>query len=379
MKKKNKIFYILIIALFLFLPLNVDAKIILVAGHGEGGSQVTSARAEIDGKVYHEAVYTRRSVEIIAEELARLGIDYEIANTKLNDYYWSMNEKECNSCGTAGTCCGYKNILTTAPAVNQIIKDNYNSSTKNDIDFVLEIHLNAGGGDYTLAYLHKGAVSRLETNAQKFVDAIGGHLNISAYTREGYFTESNGNQRPLTTLTYFESQGIDAYLIELVFMDNKTQFKDYLDNEKSINKKIAQAAAKLVSGNNDTDSDDTDDTDSSELVDPKEIELPNLEMEEKVTCESVFYDDNGDFNEFGQLLQDVFTFIKVAAPILLIALSSLDYIKAITSKDADELKKANERFIKRLVAAVVLFLLPFILDLTFELFGVYDMQTCGIR
>jgi len=104
---------------------------------------------------------------------------------------------------------------------------------------------------------------------------------------------------------------------------------------------------------------------------------PNLNLED-ITCESIFYDGD-EFNDFGQLLQDIFLFIKVLAPILLIALSSLDYIKAIASKDADELKKANERFIKRLIAAVALFLLPFILDFVFDIFGVYDMQTCGIK
>jgi len=119
-----------------------------------------------------------------------------------------------------------------------------------------------------------------------------------------------------------------------------------------------------------------DDETAAEITGP--LIPPDLNLED-ITCESLFYDNNGNFNDFGKLLQDLFLLIKVLAPILLIGLSSLDYIKAITSKDADELKKANDRFVKRLIAAVALFLLPFILDFVFDIFGVYDMQTCGIK
>jgi len=98
----------------------------------------------------------------------------------------------------------------------------------------------------------------------------------------------------------------------------------------------------------------------------------------EVTCHSVFKDEDGNFNTLGQALQDVFSLIKFAAPILVIVLSTMDYIKAITSHDAEDLKKANGKFVKRLVIGILIFLLPYLLDFIFEIFGVYDIQTCGI-
>lgn len=97
----------------------------------------------------------------------------------------------------------------------------------------------------------------------------------------------------------------------------------------------------------------------------------------EVSCNSLFMKD-GAYNSLYYVLQDAFTLIKFAAPILVIVLSSMDYIKAITSHDAEGLKKANTKFIKRLVIGVLIFLLPFLLDLVFEAFGLYDLSTCGI-
>lgn len=96
-------------------------------------------------------------------------------------------------------------------------------------------------------------------------------------------------------------------------------------------------------------------------------------------CETIFKNSDGSFNEFGQFMQDLFTLMKFAAPVLVIALSTVDYAKALSAQNADEMKKAHGRFIKRLVCGVAVFLLPFLLDLLFDIFGLYGLDTCGIR
>lgn len=106
------------------------------------------------------------------------------------------------------------------------------------------------------------------------------------------------------------------------------------------------------------------------------LELEPIESE-AINCESIFK-SNGEYNSLYYALQDAFNVIKFAAPILVVVLSTIDYVKAITSHDAEGLKKANEKFIKRLVIGILIFLLPFILDFLFEMFGVYDLETCGI-
>lgn len=96
-------------------------------------------------------------------------------------------------------------------------------------------------------------------------------------------------------------------------------------------------------------------------------------------CETIFKKSDGSFNELGQFVQDLFTLIKFAAPVLVIAFSTVDYAKALSAQNADDMKKAHIKFTKRLACGVAVFLLPFILDLLFEIFGLYGLGTCGVR
>lgn len=69
------------------------------------------------------------------------------------------------------------------------------------------------------------------------------------------------------------------------------------------------------------------------------------------------------------MLQTALNIIKVAGPILAIALGMIDFAKVIVSGDADkELKQAGQRFLKRIIAAAVLLLLPIILSFLMNIF-----------
>jgi len=96
------------------------------------------------------------------------------------------------------------------------------------------------------------------------------------------------------------------------------------------------------------------------------------------TCHALLATNDGELNDFGEFLQGLFTLIKIAAPVLVIALSTIDYIKALTASNADEMKKVTQRTIKRVVVGLIVFFLPFLLDVLFHLFGLYDIGTCGI-
>ena len=54
--------------------------------------------------------------------------------------------------------------------------------------------------------------------------------------------------------------------------------------------------------------------------------------------------------------------IKIAGPILAIALGALDFVKVIASGEADkEMKTAGKRLLRRFIAAILLFIIPIIL------------------
>ena len=64
-------------------------------------------------------------------------------------------------------------------------------------------------------------------------------------------------------------------------------------------------------------------------------------------------------------------FIKYIALILVIVLGTIDFIKAAGSGEPDAMKKAGQTFMKRVVAVIILFLLPMIIDLILRLINLY--------
>ena len=112
-------------------------------------------------------------------------------------------------------------------------------------------------------------------------------------------------------------------------------------------------------------------------VDIKEIQIDWHQFEnEHISCETIFIDEDGEPNTLGEAVNDIFTLMKVAAPVLTIALSTMEYIKAIANSNAEEMKKTNKRTIKRIVIGLVLFFLPDLLNLLFKIFGLYGIGVC---
>lgn len=62
--------------------------------------------------------------------------------------------------------------------------------------------------------------------------------------------------------------------------------------------------------------------------------------------------------------------VRYAVPVLLIILSILDYIKALATDDENEMKKVTGRFVRRLIAAALIFIIPFILDFVLRIFNI---------
>lgn len=68
--------------------------------------------------------------------------------------------------------------------------------------------------------------------------------------------------------------------------------------------------------------------------------------------------------------------LKIAIPIILIAVGSFDLVKAVTAQKDDDVKKAATSLAKKAVAAVAVFLIPTIVGLLFGLVGGNAYQDC---
>ena len=87
-------------------------------------------------------------------------------------------------------------------------------------------------------------------------------------------------------------------------------------------------------------------------------------------CKEVVGSNIADF------IIDLFDMIKWVALAVGIALSMLDFFKAITGGKDDALIKTAQKFAKRLIAIVILFILPPLLNWLLEISGVPHGGTC---
>lgn len=66
-------------------------------------------------------------------------------------------------------------------------------------------------------------------------------------------------------------------------------------------------------------------------------------------------------------ITDTLNLVKYVALALVIVLGALDFIKAAASGEADQMKKSGQDFLKRVIAVVILFLVPVIVEMIINL------------
>ena len=78
------------------------------------------------------------------------------------------------------------------------------------------------------------------------------------------------------------------------------------------------------------------------------------------------------FKFIGNLLKVAF----IVVPILLIVLGSIDFMKAVVAGKEDDIKKAQSVFVKRIIAAVIVFLIPLIVNIIMGILPGADGSNC---
>lgn len=88
--------------------------------------------------------------------------------------------------------------------------------------------------------------------------------------------------------------------------------------------------------------------------------------DENVDCSSLFDSKNGEYS-IRELVNEILQYPRIIVPILVILLGMLDLAKAVIASKEDEMKKAQQKFIKRVVIGVVIFFVPLIVNLVMDL------------
>ena len=111
----------------------------------------------------------------------------------------------------------------------------------------------------------------------------------------------------------------------------------------------------------------------------KEKNTNKKETEEIKECQSILGDVNNE-EDVAWLLQKLLNYMKILGPTIAIVLGSLDFTKAIISSDEENMKKSQKRFVYRLIAAVLLFFIPLLVEILLGLFNITTNNSiCGLK
>ena len=106
----------------------------------------------------------------------------------------------------------------------------------------------------------------------------------------------------------------------------------------------------------------------------------NLEVRHSLAdCGDSLLGNPNDENSVAWLLQTLLNYIKVIGPVLVIVLSSVDFLKVIVKSDDDAMAAATKKLGYRLILAALLFFIPTIVTAILQLFGITSDSTCGIQ
>ena len=81
--------------------------------------------------------------------------------------------------------------------------------------------------------------------------------------------------------------------------------------------------------------------------------------------------------EFKSILNEVFGWIQIATPCLVILLCSVDFASAVISQEEKNMQAALSKVVKRVIIGVAIFFVPIIVDILLDLAGIAT-GTCGI-
>ena len=89
------------------------------------------------------------------------------------------------------------------------------------------------------------------------------------------------------------------------------------------------------------------------------ISFVSAETYNNIDADALLSCGNGMMNDIPSLIPKVisiaYTIIQIAVPVVLVIMGSLDLFKGLTASKEDDIKKGQQMFIKRLIAAALVF------------------------
>ena len=96
-----------------------------------------------------------------------------------------------------------------------------------------------------------------------------------------------------------------------------------------------------------------------------------------ISCNGIMTQETADF------IGEIFGYIQIFVPALLIVFGAVDFGTAVISEDKDALKKSGVKFTKRCICGVAVFFIPLIVKVLLDISGItgtlVDDPMCGME
>ena len=97
------------------------------------------------------------------------------------------------------------------------------------------------------------------------------------------------------------------------------------------------------------------------------------------SCTDTILGDPADENSTAWLLKQIFNYLKVLGPMVILVMSAIDFTKAIVAGDDETMQKCYKRLITRLVLAIALFVVPTLVEVLLDAFGITGGPVCVLN
>lgn len=104
-----------------------------------------------------------------------------------------------------------------------------------------------------------------------------------------------------------------------------------------------------------------------EFEDEGIIKIDDITGEVSCSDYNTIFGSKENPNSIRHMVDTILSYVRIIVPILIILLGTIDLAKAVVSGKADNMKKAQNDFAKRIVAGVIVFLAPIIIDIVMYL------------
>ena len=122
--------------------------------------------------------------------------------------------------------------------------------------------------------------------------------------------------------------------------------------------------------------DKTTKTDKDKNKTDKSDNNNNVQYDQELECEGLLGDPVNDPDSVAWFIVKILNYLRLLGPLMVLVLSSLDFAKAILTSDDESLKKAQSNLITRLILAALLFVLPTLIEVILDIFGITSSDIC---